>query len=458
MARKIIDFLTSPTGKFIGFFIVIVIGCLAFNFYKGLPTPKKEAGYSTFNDEVNIDREYSKFRDGFLEDGDEHVDDTGEVVRGLPSGAKPIKSKFTKKIDQAEKKADDLEKRLAELEAALAKERIKNLAQKSLPTLPSPQNIAVQKDESVKPKFHISPVNLYTSRPQKKVENPRALSDTYAPYGRMIKCQLVNTVDSANMKTPIIAIVTNDVWHNGKKVIPAGTEVHGTAQAATLRDRIATAENWVAVWRTQTPDNGKELPLSAIALDYTQDINSKKYSITDGSAGLRGFTVKTDEYAELKMYAALFLKGAGEGVTDLLLEEASADDQNTFNGNNNSGSQQNSSDKTTKNQVTVGLAKGGQEVADLYAKRMLDAITRDGVFVRVPAGTTFYLYVQQTIDKAHARAGATIGLSAPQDIEGEERAEEEARDLNRMMMSMVKERLKAHQQRTDNIQPQESKE
>lgn len=58
--------------------------------------------------------------------------------------------------------------------------------------------------------------------------NPPPLG-LYAPAGRLIRCVLVNTVDSANIDTPIIALVTDDLWHDGRIVIPAGTEVHGKA-------------------------------------------------------------------------------------------------------------------------------------------------------------------------------------------------------------------------------------
>src|SRR3981081_1317812 len=53
------------------------------------------------------------------------------------------------------------------------------------------------------------------------------LSKQYAPFGRLVKCQLVITVDSSELETPIIAVVTEDVNHDGRLIIPAGTEVHG---------------------------------------------------------------------------------------------------------------------------------------------------------------------------------------------------------------------------------------
>ena len=55
-----------------------------------------------------------------------------------------------------------------------------------------------------------------------------------------MKCQLVNTVDSSNVTTPIIGLVTEDVCWNGKVIIPANSEVHGTASVDPVRERIAS--------------------------------------------------------------------------------------------------------------------------------------------------------------------------------------------------------------------------
>ena len=84
----------------------------------------------------------------------------------------------------------------------------------------------------------------------------------YAPFGRLIPCETVITVDSASIQTPIIGLVTEDIYHGGKLVIPAGTEVHGTAQSDRHRERIASGSSWTLVWQT-----GEELRLKAIALD-----------------------------------------------------------------------------------------------------------------------------------------------------------------------------------------------
>jgi hypothetical protein len=47
-------------------------------------------------------------------------------------------------------------------------------------------------------------------------------------------------------------------------------------------------------------------------------------------------------------------------------------------------------------------AQGVQNVMDRYAEQLLDAIQRDGFFVRVPAGKLFYVYVTDDLDTGKA--------------------------------------------------------
>jgi hypothetical protein len=58
----------------------------------------------------------------------------------------------------------------------------------------------------------------------------QAVSEWFLPYGRLLRCELVNTVDSTNIETPIIGLVIEDAWNGGRVIIPAGTEVHSLAQ------------------------------------------------------------------------------------------------------------------------------------------------------------------------------------------------------------------------------------
>ena len=228
----------------------------------------------------------------------------------------------------------------------------------------------------------LSPISLFADSTA-GVSQPKKLSPIYAPFGRLIPCETVVTVDSASIRTPIIGLVTEDVYFGGKLVIPAGTEVHGTAQTDHQRERIASSSSWTFVWQ-----NGEEMQLKAIALDreFENSTNQTGWAITDGSAGLRGEVIKSDNLADIKLFAATFLSGAANALTEK---------QETLFGPINSPSLNNAP------------FAGAQQVLQTYAQRILESIQKDGFYIRVPSGKQFYLYVLQTIDRADATFGGT---------------------------------------------------
>jgi hypothetical protein len=135
------------------------------------------------------------------------------------------------------------------------------------------------------------------------------------------------------------------------------------------------------------------MQIKAIALDreFENSTNQTGWSLTDGSAGLRGQLLKSDNLAEIKLFAATFLSGAAGALTEK---------KETIFGPINSPSLNN-----------APLA-GAQDVLKTYAQQILDSIQRDGFYVRVPSGKQFYLYVLQTIDRADASTGgATVSVT-----------------------------------------------
>ena len=69
----------------------------------------------------------------------------------------------------------------------------------------------------------LPPISLYAE--SATAEKPmETLGSDYAPFGRLVQCELIVTVDSSSINTPIIGLVTDDIWHNGRLIIPAGTE------------------------------------------------------------------------------------------------------------------------------------------------------------------------------------------------------------------------------------------
>lgn len=234
-------------------------------------------------------------------------------------------------------------------------------------------------------KPRVLPISLFTAA----ADAPPPLSKTYAPYGRLIPCETVVTLESSKLDTPVIGLVTEDVWHAGELIIPAGTEVHGRAALDRARERIAAAGKWVIVWRDGSPLNGTELVLNGIALDRQKDDASGEYGLRDGAAGLRGDLVKTDDFQELKMFASTFLAGVAGGLQQLRNQGTAFGDVvqvPSVSGRN-------------------AALQGTADVLNAYARQIQEAIARDGFFVRVPAGKQFYLYVTETIDQAKGTRG-----------------------------------------------------
>jgi hypothetical protein len=244
------------------------------------------------------------------------------------------------------------------------------------PASPSLRNVSTRPSES------LAPISLFADSTA-GVPRPKKLSAVFAPFGRLIPCETVVTVDSSSIQTPIIGLVTENVYFQDRLVIPAGTEIHGTAQTDHQRERIASDNNWTLVWQ-----NGMEMQIKAVALDreFDNETNQTGWAITDGSAGLRGEIIKSDDYADLKLFAATFLSGAASALTEK---------QQTIFGPINS---------PTLNNAPFA---GAQAVLQTYAQQIFDSIQKDGFYVRVPSGKQFYLYVLQTIDAADASLGGT---------------------------------------------------
>jgi len=236
-------------------------------------------------------------------------------------------------------------------------------------------------------KPRVLPISLFSLATETNAAAP--LSKTYAPFGRLIPCETVITIESSKLDTPVIGLVTEDIYHNGELIIPAGTEVHGRASLDRARERIAASGKWVVVWRDGSPLNGTELVLNGIALDREKDEVNGEYGMRDGSAGLLGDLIKSDNWQEIKLFASTFLAGFAGGLQQL-------QNQGTAFG----GVAQ-VPVVSTRNAALAGTA----DVLNAYARQIQDAIARDGFFVRVPAGKQFYLYVTETIDQAKGTRG-----------------------------------------------------
>ena len=227
-------------------------------------------------------------------------------------------------------------------------------------------------------KTRVLPLTLFATPP----EPPPAPPKLTAPYGRLIPCETVVTLESNRLETPVIGLVTEDVWHDGRLVIPAGAEVHGHAALDRTRERLAAQGAWRIVWRTPDSGNGTELPVTGLALDREWDAASGRWGEHDGSAGLRGEILKTSDDRELTLFAATFLSTATAALQDTRAV-AGLIGETTIPA------------ATARNATLAGAGAVLRE----YAQQLRDAITRDGFYLRVPAGKPFYLYVTQTLDR-----------------------------------------------------------
>jgi hypothetical protein len=233
------------------------------------------------------------------------------------------------------------------------------------------------------------------------------LDQDFAPYGRLIKCELVFTVDSLSLQTPIVGLVMEDVWWNGNLIIPAGTEAFSKALTTPQGDRIVDDGNWTFVMPEQEErTNGRELMLKGIALDRAEmkiepDGRVRSWSISDGAAGLHGYVVKDASIEEIKLFAATAMSGVISGFAEgLQTREPSTGLAGTL------GLTQLKA--TARNAAIGGLGKGAQDTLNEFAKQILEEVKKKGSYVRVPSGKQFYIFVDQSIDPLAARVGLRL--------------------------------------------------
>ncbi len=210
---------------------------------------------------------------------------------------------------------------------------------------------------------------------------PARVPRRFNPYGRVIKCELVFTLDSTNEQTPLVGLVMEPVYNNGLLVIPAGAELHGVARPDRVRDRLFSGTEWVLVFpREGDRPNGRQVNVRGVALerDDPQD-TGLTWGLTDGSYGLEGAVIRSLDQAEIKRFLATFLAvgavtlqerdGRGRGATSTLRN-------------------------TPQNAALQGVATN----LERYASAIAEEIEAHGVFIRVPAGHQFYFYPTQIID------------------------------------------------------------
>src|SRR5271166_255854 len=259
----------------------------------------------------------------------------------------------------------------------------------------------------------LAPMRIYTSTAVPEPTPEEEDLGDYAPAFRMVRCKLVNTVDSSNISTPVNGLVTDDLVWGGKIIIAQCSEVHGLAQVDKSRERIVAEGAWT--FTLFEPDlhrlGDRELVLKGYALDREDDPefkalmvgsvvvdpNVKTWGITDGSAGLRGVVLRSDNAAELNLFVATFISGIAQSVQGTVTNVFGQ----TVPSPNVSGA------GGVPGYIINPPAQGAEAVLDRYAQMVMDSIERDGFFIRVPAGKLFYVYVTEDILTGKATIGGS---------------------------------------------------
>jgi hypothetical protein len=283
---------------------------------------------------------------------------------------------------------------------------------------PRPISVTRVPDPESTPTAPISTsITIFAAEPQAEKPASREPKGDYAPAFRLVKCQLVNTVDSSNLTTPIIGLVTEDLCWNSKVIIRANSEVHGTASVDRVRERIASDGEFTFV--LDEPDRrGRELVIKGLVLDMERDPEFDTYGITDGSAGLRGDVIRTANNDVIKLYAASLISGMSNAVSS---GTSGILGNRVYTNNSSLGL------SALQGGVINPVAGGTQGVLDRYADQVLKSIERDGFFVRVPAGKQFYVYCNEAIDLSRARVGADDEREARLAADLEKRAQDQVR-------------------------------
>ena len=328
---------------------------------------------------------------------------------------------------QRQKQADEAEKRQKQRELGQVNpgEHVDNsLAQKEVQigngtllhplnaspaSQPTPQQISLSPAQRTQALPQL--VSFYTQvqavpSPTPGPEAPR-VPEIWLPPSSLIPCVLVITVESSHINTPVLGKVLVDIVQNGHLVIPKGTVVSCFAQSGAVRDRIEVAGSWLLVY----PD-GRQLKINGLALNRDAHPDNQQFGVEDGSAGLQGEEIESDRYANFKALVALFITGAAQTGTAIATSALQA---------------QHTTGVTSLPDTTPILAK--------YMDQLLNGESGDGRFIRVTAGTEFYIFPTDTILPTHRSAVTTGQLNtgeSPAPVSGSPM--EDARQMEQELM------------------------
>ena len=240
--------------------------------------------------------------------------------------------------------------------------------------------------------------------------------EVFAPFGRLLKCQLVDTIDSVTARSePIVAIVTQELDWDGNVIIPAGSEAFSYAAPAPVIDsegvgRLVDNGEWTIVMPGGEGENGRELAIRGRAVNRQESALSargdvRSWGLDDGADGLIGYTLSTLDNREIRLFAAAAASGVAQGFAAVAERQVPAAGVSGVLG-------------ATQVAPTIGTAAiggagtGAVDAMNEIAARIREEIQKRGVYVRVPAGKAFYLFVEQSIDPGEAQVGLRLPAAA----------------------------------------------
>lgn len=266
------------------------------------------------------------------------------------------------------------------------------------------------KSVDVVPPRQQMPVNAIATQAVRTGPQQTAELRVYAPYGRLVKCKLYNTIDSlVPVNCPIMAIVTEDLSWNGHVIIPALTEVYGYVDGKAKIDakgvgRLFDTGEWTLVLPKQaSAKNGREWVIKGRAMDRREAVlddrgKVKSWSVDDAAPGMIGYTISTLDNELIKSFAAQFLAEGSIAAAEVgQTQQASPGMAGAL------GATQPA--PTASNAGLAGLGAGTAASLKVVTDRIAEEIKQRGFYVRVVGGKEFYLFVEQTLDPEQARVG-----------------------------------------------------
>lgn len=246
----------------------------------------------------------------------------------------------------------------------------------------------------------------------KRAEKRKQLSKEFAPFGRLLVCTTVNTVDSLAQDTvPIIGLVTKESNWNENTIIPVNTEIHGYINAGSgLLDaagvgRLFDTGQFTLVLPEDSlgRQNGREWKIKGRIMDRREILMDNKgrpfsWGLDDLAPGLIGYTINTLDNEEIKLFVSSFLSAAVPAFAEVLTTKQPAPGIAGING-------ELIPEATPKNAMYEALGQGTSATMNRWSDRIAESISKRGYYIRVPASKTFYIYVEQTLDPTAADIG-----------------------------------------------------